>query len=274
MCEEDRIKPYFLNEAANGLLEYAEDQFERGGQEVHICDNNPELEQLLSPLGDYPHAFVLACIMDIQEKANNAWTIPLEVKRINKNFDMDSLSKLSLKDIEDIFGNMEHGHRFSTKKANRFYLAIQKIHDDYNDDAKKIWVDTPPSGLVVSRFLEFEGVGLKIATMATNILVRQYKIPLKDKHCIDISPDTHTVCVFQRLGLISDDTEQTKEKDKKAKEKAMYMARIINPVYPGILDYPCWFVGDQFCKAKGQQCINEKGTCPFFVFCPSKKENK
>ena len=111
--------------------------------------------------------------------------------------------------------------------------------------------------------------------MATNILCRQYGVPFKDKHCIDISPDTHTVRVFRRLGLISEDEQikNKKEKDNKANLKAMYMARIINPEYPGILDYPCWKVGKEYCKARGPKCKNEQKTCPFFSFCPSKNEN-
>ena len=162
------------------------------------------------------------------------------------------------------------------KVINNFKVAFSKYQNDndYNDDASQIWADNPPSGLVVSRFLQFNGVGIKVATMATNILVRQYNIKMQDRHCIDISPDTHTVRVFQRLGLISKDEHisNKKEKDHKAKTEAMYMARMINPEYPGILDYPCWDVGKNYCKARNPICYGEKdkGPCPFSHFCPSK----
>jgi hypothetical protein len=37
--------------------------------------------------------------------------------------------------------------------------------------------------------------------MAANVLVRNYKVPLKDYFSIDISPDTHIKRVFYRMGF-------------------------------------------------------------------------
>ena len=280
MCEGNTMRPYFPNEVAEALLQYSKDHFQNQ-QIVHLISDNKDANDLLDPLGQYPHAYVLACIMDVQVKAQNAWIIPYNLKNQIHAFDMTTLyqlaNQLSEDEMKALFENdkMEKVHRFHGKMAIRFFDAVKKIHNDYNDDASKIWADNPPSGLVVSRFLQFNGVGIKVATMATNILVRQYNIELQDKHCIDISPDTHTVRVFQRLGLITKDEHisDKKEKDHKAKTKAMYMARMINPDYPGILDYPCWDVGKNYCKARNPICYGEKekGPCPFSHFCPSKK---
>ena len=154
--------------------------------------------------------------------------------------------------------------------AGYFCSAVKRLQRDYAGDASRIWKDKPSSGLLIYRFLQFEGVGIKIATMATNILMRQFGVELYDKSSIDISPDVHIIRVFQRLGLTSFDEKN----EKKSREGTIYMARAIYPDYPGIFDSPCWDVGNRFCKAQGPKCKKGGETCPFFDFCPSRIENE
>lgn len=258
MCEENVLKPYFPNKAAKDLLEYAKEQFENRKQKVHLVKDDDDTNELLNPRGEYPHAFVLACIMDRQISAGNAWKIPKWVKEAIHRFDMKGLLAISEEEFKIIFKNLPKKHRYPDTMATCFYKAVKKIHEDYDDDASNIWKGIPPSGVIVSRFLQFEGVGVKIASMATNILVRQFGIKVKDNHCIDISPDTHAVRVFQRLHLVQGNS----------REETIYMAREINPEYPGILDYPCWDVGKKHCHARNPDCK----TCPFFNSCPSNIE--
>ena len=265
MHEQASIKPYFPNEAAKALLEYAQKQFDEGGK-VHIINGEKDVNKLIDPLGSYPHAFVLACIMDRQVPAEKAWRIPKLVKEAINSFDMKDLLLVSEDEYKKIFREMpkDQKHRHPEDMASFFYKAVQRIHDVYNDDASEIWKGNLPSGILVSRFLQFDGVGVKIATMATNILVRQFGICVADKHCIDISPDTHVVHVFQRLHLIQGDSTT----------ETIYMAREINPEYPGILDYPCFDVGKNYCSSRSPKCKGKKGqgACPFFDFCPSRIE--
>jgi len=111
--------------------------------------------------------------------------------------------------------------------AKYFYLAVRKISDDYDGDASLIWKGKPKSALVIRRFLEFEGVGPKIATMAANILVRVFKVPMSDLSAIDISADRRVMKYF---------TEQRLLRPKAKKEELIYLARELYPKYPGILD--------------------------------------
>ncbi|MFN8524828.1 MAG: hypothetical protein U0821_17160 [Chloroflexota bacterium] len=89
----------------------------------------------------------------------------------------------------------------------------------------------PSSATIVRRFLQFRGAGPKIATMAANILVRDFKIPVSDRYSIDISADVHVRRVFTRLRLIGRDASD---------EELIYRARELNPAYPGVFDLPIW----------------------------------
>ncbi len=268
MCEEKNVKTYYPNETAKALLEYAQKQFDEKGQRVNFIEGEDNVNKLLCPLGEYPHAFVLACVMDQQIKAENAWRIPKIVLDNLGRFDIDSLI-ISEDYIHEIF-RRHVKHHYKNQMADYFCHAVKRIKRQYDGDASRIWNDNPSSGMMIYRFMQFEGVGLKIATMATNILVRQFGIEVIDKSSIDISPDVHTVRVFQRLGLTSFDRDFRSDK---RKTSTVYMARAINPEYPGIFDYPCWYVGSKFCDAQGPKCIKGGETCPFFNFYPSKKQN-
>ncbi|MDD3247924.1 MAG: hypothetical protein PHF18_13925 [Methanosarcina sp.] len=214
-------------------------------------NNNPKANELLNDLKNHPHAFTLACIMDRQIKAERAWSIPYEVF---EDCEFPNVAKMSHEDISKIFHSKKL-HRFNDEMALYFYLAVQKINDDYDGDASKIWNDEPKSATLVRRFLEFKGVGIKIATMASNILARKLKVPMADYCCIDISPDVHVKRVFRRVGFINENATVN---------EIIYCAKEINPEYPGILDLPCWEVGNKWCRPKNPKC-NE---CLLDKYCP------
>ncbi len=103
-----------------------------------------------------------------------------------------------------------------------FYVTTQ--------NASKIWANNPSSAAVMYRFLQFKGCIIKIATMATNILASQFKIPLSDYYSIYISPDVHADRVLKRIGLVNTGA---------SREAIVYKARELNPEFPGIIDFSC-----------------------------------
>ncbi len=237
------------------LIERGEELLKQPYKKIKFT-GNPEADDLLNDLKNFPHAFVLACIMDRQIKAEKAWLIPYEVSKEIGGFEFSRLLELDQASIKEIF-ERKSLHRFNDVMAQNFYLGIQKIHKDYNDDASNIWKDCPRSATVVRRFLEFNGIGVKIATMAANILAREFKIPMSDYICIDISPDTHVKRVFKRLGFISKNASN---------DDLIYSARELNPEYPGIFDLSCWEIGRNWCKSQKPQCEN----CYLNEYCPKK----
>ena len=204
-------------------------------------------------IDEYPHIFVLGCLMDRGVKAEKACGIPYSVCKLFDAFDMESLSAISSEEIREWFAE-NRPHRFNEKMAEVFYAAVQHIHSVYDDDASAIWSGRPGSAEVICRFLEFRGAGVKIATMATNILTRDYRVELKDRYAIDVSPDIHVRRIFYRLGLIPDEDNR---------EMVIYKARELNLEFPGIVDLFCWETGKNYCHPKNPKCVR----CPLNSCC-------
>ncbi len=216
---------------------------------VHLVENK-EANDFLNDLVNSPHAFVLACLMDRQVKAELAWMIPIRLKEILGDFSIDTLKNLTHEDYRAIF-NENTLHRFNDVMAKVFYDGVERIVKDYDGNASKIWAGNPSSAAVVYRFLQFNGVGIKIATMATNILARQFKVPFSDYYSIDISPDVHILRVLRRSGLVDKDASI---------DSIIYKARELCPEFPGIIDFSCWEIGRTWCRPRNpncQECIIE-----------------
>ncbi|GIW81206.1 MAG: hypothetical protein KatS3mg105_3013 [Gemmatales bacterium] len=216
-----------------------------------------EADALLNDLRNYPHAFVLACVMDRQIRAERAWLIPYRIsERLGNDFSMEILINLSEADVARLMSQPEPLHRFVETMSGLFYSAIQHIWSKYKGNAALIWSGHPSSAEVVYRFLEFDGVGPKIASMAANILARDFKIPFADYFSIDISADIHVRRVFARLGVCPGNPTV---------EQVIYKARALHPEFPGMMDLPCWEIGRNWCKPRTPQCDN----CYMNDLCPS-----
>ena len=140
------------------------------------------------------------------------------------------------------------------------YRGTQRIASHYAGDAARIWEGSPSSAAAVRRFLEFHGAGPKIATMAVNILVRAFHVPLGDYRYIDISADVHIQRVMARLGFV----EQGSGPD-----VVVYAARDLNPDFPGIFDLTLWDIGREWCRPQTPLC----GDCPLKGFCKYARTN-
>lgn len=231
------------NSAADLLLKKGLTMLNSPYQPIHFTKDT-RIDKYLNDLENFPHFFVLACVMDRQIKAEKAWRIPYEISQEIGTPEFSGFSRLTSDDIQKIFQSLKL-HRFNNKMSLFFYKAIQKVKNDYKSDASLIWRDNFSCGIIVQRFLGFEGVGIKIAAMATNCLIREFKIPLKNKSCIDISPDIHVRRVFSRIGLVNKNPSTT---------EVVYSARMLYPDYPGVFDLPTWEIGRNWCRPENPEC--------------------
>lgn len=236
-------------------MEAGKNRLKEPAQRMEFAKNDVA-DDLINNISQYPHAFVLACVMDRQINAERAWIIPYKVASEIGGPEFPKFLNASLSDIKSIFLKNKL-HRFNDVMSENFYLAVQRIQEDYKGLASNIWDGAPRSATIVIRFLKFKGVGKKIATMAANILARRFKVDMQDHYCIDISPDVHVKRVFARLGFISKDSSE---------DELIYSARELNPSYPGIFDAPCWDIGKNWCRPSNPMC--EK--CYLSSYCPKK----
>jgi len=215
-----------------------------GREIVHLVDD-ASANAFLNDLEHNSHAYVLACCMDRQTKAERAWMIPFLVGSYLGNYSFDALAELSLEECKRVFNEYKL-HRFNDTMAEVFFKAVRRIKEQYNGNASEIWSGCPSSAAIVYRFLQFDGVGIKIATMATNILARQFKIPMADYYSIDVSPDVHVKRVMYRAGLVDqEDADNT---------FIIYKARELCPEFPGIIDFSLWEIGRTWCHPAVPDC--------------------
>jgi endonuclease III len=220
-------------------------QLSQHQQNPYPFTGNATADTLLNDLAHHPHAFVLACIMDRRMVAENVWLIPYLLQQRLGSFSFANLAALSHEGWTAVMTEPTPLHRHSRMMAKNAYLAVERIQQQYAGEASRIWQHTSSSATVVLRFLAFSGVGIKIATMAANILCRDLNIPFSDRYSLDVSPDTHVLRVFPRLFDLDRPMGDI---------ELIYFARSHHPEYPGIFDLPLWEIGRTWCFPTDPNC--------------------
>ncbi len=232
-----------MNPVTKRMIEIGYEQLNGDKQEVPFTKNQ-EWDKLLNDIENYSHLFVLGCLADKQITANRAWSIPMKIGEEIQSFDFADFFKLSLSEYFQLFKKNRY-HIYNSIVGEQFYEAVQKIHYEYNGAANQIWKASHNSAEIFGKFLQFNGIGQKIASMAINILVRHFKEPIKDLQWIDVSPDRHVIRVFKRSGLIRPDA---------SKEEIVWRAKELNPKYPGVFDISTFMVGKNYCNPTNPNC--------------------
>jgi hypothetical protein len=98
----------------NILIEKGNELFRQPYKYIEFTKNK-ESDKLLNNLKDFPHAFVLACVMDRQIKAERAWLIPYEISKEIKSFEFSRLLRVDQEEMIEIF-KRKSLHRFNKIK--------------------------------------------------------------------------------------------------------------------------------------------------------------
>ena len=235
-------------------IEFAEKDY------VVFCNDDDINRMTREHFAEFPHLYVLCCLMDKQIDADRAWRIPYIVCEAFGTYDIYELNRIPIEKYRNFFKDRKL-HRFNDSMAYVFKSALERIITVYGGRASIIWEGNPSSATVVARFLTFDGCGVKIATMATNLLHRALSVQFSDYYSVDISPDVHIMRVMNRLGILSDDKRDNRT-------LAIYLAREINPTYPGVLDGYFWSIGKKYCHPSNPSCAD----CPISITCKHSEE--
>ena len=76
-------------------------------------------DDFLNDIEKFPHAFVLACIMDRQIKAEKAWMIPYKISNEINDFDLSALLQIEANSFKEMFERYRF-HRFNNIMAKNF----------------------------------------------------------------------------------------------------------------------------------------------------------
>src|SRR5438067_8441327 len=84
----------------------------RSPRQIRHFTGNPNADTLLNDLENYPHAFVLACVMDRQIVAERAWLIPYSISEKIGGFEFSRLQSLSSGKLRELMTKPVPLHRF------------------------------------------------------------------------------------------------------------------------------------------------------------------
>ena len=105
------------------LVELAKDIFNDKERKIINFVEDEKHNMFLNNIEKYPHAFVLACLMDKQMKAERAWSIPCKIYDEFGRFDIDFLSNVEEQTYINLFTKNKY-HRFNKIEAKNFYDAV------------------------------------------------------------------------------------------------------------------------------------------------------
>jgi len=199
------------------------------------------------------NAFLFALLWDEGQKAEGVWKYPKRLCENLGHLDPKLIANMRLTELVGVF-SIRPRLRYPTKFAVFLKLACEMLVDRHGGDAANLWNDKPTAQELAKRLEQFYGVGQKKASMRTNMLVRDLRVPISgSKETIDISNDVMVQRVFLRAGLVENPTE----------EEIVGVARTLCPDYPGALDLPTWKIGRDYCEPAEPRC----GECPIGQVC-------
>ncbi|MBN2404057.1 MAG: hypothetical protein JXE06_00590 [Coriobacteriia bacterium] len=203
-----------------------------------------------------PNAFLIGVLFTQGMPAERAWAGPYLLWQRLGHFDLQRLVD-EPKAVHKAFMAPPALHRFVHTVPRWVCSAAQRLVEEYEADASRIWPDGSHVLDVTERLLAFDGIGEKKAAMAVELLMRHFGVRLEGVECGTVAYDVQVRRVFLRTGLIERDTP----------EDVRAAAARVCPEAPGQIDLPVWLIGRETCRPRRPACDRCRLTdvCPRLV---------
>jgi endonuclease III len=155
------------------------------------------------------------------------------------------------------FKKKEYGLHWMRRAHERLWLIGERISDEYQGDARRVWEGEEPDAREVLDRLWALGAGNQISRMIVGAL--------KDCGLVagpsDVKADVYVCRVLGRA------LEGAEVKDA---ERAVVMARKLYPADPWQLDWALWHFGEAYCHTNSPNC----SACPLAPHCAFAAEER
>jgi uncharacterized HhH-GPD family protein len=130
-------------------------------------------------LSEDPNAFLIGFILDQQVTVQKAFRGPADLRDRVGTLDPGALAAMPLAQLETAFAEKPALHRFPSAMAKRVHEAMRIVHDEYGDNAARIWWEAADLDDLRTRLAAIPGLGAGKLTSFAAILSRQCGVPLR-----------------------------------------------------------------------------------------------
>ncbi len=120
-----------------------------------------------------PMALLIGFALDQQVTVQKAFSGPLAIKERVGTLDP---KKLAEADLDSVFREKPAIHRFPGKMAERVHSLAAHIHDDYGDEAERVWKDAKNGAELRANLEGLPGFGEMKVKALGSVLAKRYKL--------------------------------------------------------------------------------------------------
>ena len=135
-----------------------------------------------------PLALLIGFVLDQQVTVQKAFSGPLEIRRRTGSLDAATLAAMEPEALAEVFRQRPAIHRFPGSMAAKVQALCTAIAREYDNDAAKVWTESPDARSLERRLLGLPGIGPMKAKTILAVLGKQFGI--KPAGWADVAP-TH-----------------------------------------------------------------------------------